>query len=326
MKAIQFSETGGPEVLEVVDLHDPTPGPGEVLVRAAALGVGKPDVLLRTGVYKWMPELPAVIGNEMAGHVVAVGHGVSDFAIGQPVLVFGTGGGRHAELTSAPADIVTALPGEIDLDEAVSIPNYAIAWCLLCEVAPGTDDRTIYVNGAAGGVGTAVVDLARDLGMTVIAGAGSADKCAFAASLGAHHTIDYSTESVPDRVLALTDGRGADLVLDQLIGPNFTDSIPMLAPLGTIVSFNALAGLPEQETFAAMRANLGRSPGIRCFSWHAFDSAPEERARILGLVVDRFAAGSLNPAIHARIPMADARAAHEALDGRDLRGKIVLKP
>ena len=147
------------------------------MVRAAALGVGKPDVLLRTGVYRRMPDLPAVIGNEMAGHVAAVGPGVSDFAIGQSVLVFGTGGGHHAELTSAPADIVTALPGEIDQDEAVCIPNYAIAWCLLCEVAPGRDDRIIYVNGASGGVGSAVVDLARDIGMTVIAGAGSADKC-----------------------------------------------------------------------------------------------------------------------------------------------------
>ena len=115
-------------------------------------------------------------------------------------------------------------------------------------------------------------------------------------------------------------------MLDQLIGPDFTNTIPMLAPLGTIVSFNALAGLPEQETFAAMRANLGRSPGIRCFSWHSFDSAPDERARILKLVVDRFAAGTLSPAIHARMPLADAQAAHEALDGRDLRGKIVLKP
>ena len=216
---------------------------------------------------------------------------------------FGTGGGHHAELTSAPADIVTALPGEIDQDDAVCIPNYAIAWCLLCEVAPGRDDRIIYVNGASGGVGSAVVDLARDIGMTVIAGAGSADKCAFAAGLGADHTIDYSSEKVPERVLEITEGRGADLVLDQLIGPDFTDSIQMLAPLGTIVSFNALAGLPEKETFAAMRANLGKSPGVRCFSWHSFDSAPAERARILDRVVERFASGSLNPAIHARLPL-----------------------
>ena len=326
MRAVQFARTGGPEVLDVVELPDPSPGPGEVLVRSAALGVGKPDVLLRTGVYKWMPELPALIGNEMAGHVAALGHGVSEFAIGQPVLVFGTGGGYHAELTLAPVDIVTALPANFDLDEAVCIPNYAIAWCLLREVTQVRDGATVYVNGASGGVGTAVVDLALDLGMRVIAGAGSAEKCAFTARMGAHHTIDYSADPVCERVLDITEGRGADLVLDQLIGPDFTDNIRLLAPLGTIVSFNALLGLPETDTFAAMRANLGKSPGVRCFSWHSFDNAPEERARILGLVIDRFASGSLSPAIHDRIPLADVSRAHEVLDSRDLRGKIVLKP
>ena len=131
MKAIQFCKTGGPEVLCLVDLPNPEPGPGEVLVQAAALGVGKPDVLLRTGVYKWMPALPAVIGNEVTGHVAAIGPGVSDFNVGQPVLVFGTGGGRHAEFTAASTDIITALPTNVDLDDAVCIPNYAIAWCLL---------------------------------------------------------------------------------------------------------------------------------------------------------------------------------------------------
>ena len=326
MKAIQFCKTGGPEVLCLVDLPNPEPGPGEVLVQAAALGVGKPDVLLRTGVYKWMPALPAVIGNEVTGYVAANGPGVSDFNVGQPVLVFGTGGGRHAEFTVASTDIITALPANVDLDDAVCIPNYAIAWCLLKEVAPGGGDRIVYINGAAGGVGSAVVDLARDLGMTTIAGASSREKCAFAAERGADYTIDYSRENVPQRILEITNGRGVDLALDQLIGPRFTDTIPMLAPLGTIVSFNALAGLPKDETFAAMRANLGKSPGIRCFSWHSFDKAPEERARILRIVLDRFASGNLKPAIHARMPIFEARKAHEALDARSLQGKIVLKP
>ena len=208
MKAVQFKETGGPEVLEYVDLPDPTPGPSEVLVKATSFGIGKPDYLLRSGIYKWMPPLPAIIGNEMSGHIAAVGPGVTDFAIGQPVLVFGTGGGRHAELNAVPVDIVTALPASVDLDAAVSIPNYAIAWCLLKEVVHGAEDKTIYVNGASGGVGTAVIDLARNLGMMVIAGAGSADKCAFAARTGADYTINYSIESVPEQEMKMTAGRG----------------------------------------------------------------------------------------------------------------------
>lgn len=326
MKAVQFSRTGGPEVLEYVDLPDPTPGPGEVLVKAHAFGVGKPDMLLRSGIYKWMPQLPAVIGNEMTGHVAGVGSGVSHLALGQAVLVFGTGGGRHAEFNAVPTDIVTALPSGVDLDAAVCIPNYAIAWCLLREAARGTDVRTVYVNGAAGGVGSAVVDLCRAEGIEVIAGASSAAKCAVAAGLGAAHTIDYASENVADRVLELTGGRGVDLVLDQLVGPDFTDNLRMLAPLGTIISFNALAGLPEKELFAEMRAHLGKSPAVRCFSWHSYDSDADTRARILGEVVDRFASGELRPPIHATLPLAEARKAHEMLDARDILGKVVLKP
>lgn len=326
MKAIQFAETGGPEVLEIVDIPQPTPGHGQVLVRAEALGVGKPDVLLRTGVYKWMPPLPAVIGNELAGRIEAVGPGVSDFAIGQRALVFGTGGGRHAEFTLAPAEIVTALPDSVEPDLAVCIPNYAVAWCLLHEAARGTDARTVYVNGAAGGVGSAVVDLCRHAGIEAIAGAGSAEKCAFAEGLGAAHTIDYSEENVADRVLALTRERGADLVLDQRVGADFSDNFRMLATLGCIVSFNALAGLPEKEVFAEMRANLGKSPGVRCFSWHSYDRDEATRKRILETVTALFADGAVRPPIHARLPMAEARRAHEMLDSREIMGKVVLLP
>lgn len=326
MKSIQFSETGGPDVLEIVETMKPSPGPGQVLVRAEAFGVGKPDMLLRTGVYKWMPDLPAIIGNEMSGRVEAVGPGVSDFAMGQSVLVFGTGGGRHAEYNAVPTDIVTALPDAVGFDVAVCIPNYAIAWCLLYEVARGIAPQTVYVNGAAGGVGSAVVDLCRVAGIEVIAGAGSAEKCAAASEAGARHTIDYSAENVAEGVNALTKGRGVDLILDQLVGPDFTQNLDMIAPLGTIVSFNALAGMPSEDLFVAMRANLGKSPGVRCFSWHSFDSAPSERARILGEVLALFGDGAVSPRIHAVLPMEEARAAHELLDARDVLGKIVLKP
>jgi NADPH2:quinone reductase len=326
MKAVQFSRTGGPDVLEYVDLPKPTPGPGEVLVRGMSFGVGKPDVLLRTGVYKWMPPLPAVIGNEMAGRVEAVGSGVADLAVGQSVLVFGTGGGRHAEYVVAPASIVTALPPGIDPDDAVSIPNYAIAWCLLFEAARGVPPKSVYVNGASGGVGSAVVDMCRHFGIGVIAGASSAEKCAFATKTGAGHTVDYSAENVADRVLAITKGKGIDLVLDQRVGAGFTDNLRMIAPLGTIVSFNALAGMPDKDLFVEMRANLGKSPGVRCFSWHCYDHAPDERTRILGEVVKLFAAGAFRPPVHERLPLGEARRAHEILDSREIYGKIVLTP
>lgn len=149
MKAIQITKTGGPEVLELVDLPQPEPGLGEVVIRAHAIGVGKPDVLFRTGVYRWMPPLPAIPGAEMTGYVEALGAGVSDLRVGDQVLVYHLGGGCYAQYAKVPASAVTRLPPEIDLDDAVSIPNYQVAYALLNEAARGIVAETVYVNGAA---------------------------------------------------------------------------------------------------------------------------------------------------------------------------------
>ncbi|MBN42053.1 MAG: quinone oxidoreductase, partial [Alphaproteobacteria bacterium] len=131
MKAVQIQNYGGPEVVEIIDIPTPAPDPGQVLVKAHTFGLGYPDVLLRTGVYKWRPALPSILGNEMSGHIEAVGTGVTGFEIGQPVLVFGTGGGRHAEYNAVDTALVTPLPEAVDLEAAVSIPNYLVGWAML---------------------------------------------------------------------------------------------------------------------------------------------------------------------------------------------------
>lgn len=331
MKAIQIAKTGGPEVLDLVELPRPAPGPGEVLVRAAAIGVGKPDVLFRTGVYRWMPPLPAIPGAEMAGHVEALGAptdemGVSDLRIGEPVLVYHLGGRCYAEYASVPASAVTRLPQGIDLDDAVSIPNYQVAYALLTEAARGMTPKTVYVNGAAGGIGSAVIQLCRLQNITVIAGASSAAKCAFAQSQGATYTIDYGRENVAERLLALTQGRGVDLILDHIVGKDFTDNLKALATFGLIVSFNALGGFPEKDLFREMRAHLPKSPGVRCFTMHSFDHDPEARRRVTEAVIEIFASGRVRPPIDRRLPLAEARQAHARLDQRAVLGKLILKP
>jgi NADPH:quinone reductase len=128
-------------------------------------------------------------------------------------------------------------------------------------------------------------------------------KCDFVRKLGASHAIDYSIGNVADQVLAFTDGRGVDLVCDQIVGPDFTDSIRMLANWGTIVSFNALGGMPAQETFTAMRANLTKSPGIRCFTLHTYDDDPNSIRRLVSETIDLFASSRIRPAIFERIPL-----------------------
>jgi len=326
MKAIQIATTGGPDVLELVELPRPAPGPGDVLVRAHAIGAGKPDVLFRTGIYRWMPPLPAIPGAEMTGHVEALGAGVTHLKLGAPVLVYHLGGRCYAEYASVPASAVTPLPATIDLDDAVSMPNYQVAYALLNEAARGIAAKTVYVNGAAGGIGSAVIQLCRLQGITAIAGASSAEKCAFARRQGATHTIDYSREPVADRLLALTEGHGVDLILDHIVGKDFTDNLKALAPFGLIVSFNALGGFPEKDLFREMRAHLPKSPAVRCFTMHSFDHDPAGRQRVAQRTIEIFASGRVSPPIHSRLPLAQARQAHELLDARAVLGKLILKP
>jgi NADPH2:quinone reductase len=327
MRAIQVAKTGGPEALDYVEVPKPEPKPGQVLVRIHAIGVGKPDVLVRTGVYKWMPPLPTTPGIEATGHIAALGAGVQGLQVGEPVFVYPwKTRGCYAEYIAVQTGDVTSLPSTVDLDDAATLSNFIIARTILHEVPRGPALRKLYVNGAAGGVGSAIVQIASLEGIEVIAGASSAAKCDFARMLGASHTIDYSTQNVADRVLAFTHGHGVDLVCDQIVGPNFTDSIRMLANWGTIISFNAMGGMPAQETFTAMRANLTKSPGIRCFTLHSYDDDPGSIRRLVEETIRLFASTRLRPAIFERIPLASTRRAHELLDARAILGKVILKP
>jgi NADPH2:quinone reductase len=296
------------------------------VIRAHAIGVGKPDVLFRSGVYRWMPPLPAIPGAEMTGYIEALGSGADDLKVGEPVLAYHLAGGCYAQYVKVPASAVTRLPPGIDLDDAVSIPNYQVACALLTEAARGLAAKTVYVNGAAGGIGSAVIQLCRLQDIAVIAGAGSAAKCAFATAQGATHTIDYSRENVADRLLELTQGHGVDLILDHIVGKDFTDNLKALATFGLIVSFNVLGGFPEKDLFREMRAHLPKSPGVRCFTMHSFDHDPAGRQRVAARTMELFAAGRVRPPTDRRLPLAEARQAHELLDARAVLGKLILKP
>jgi NADPH2:quinone reductase len=190
MKAIQISRTGGPEVLDYVDLPTPKPNPGEVLV----------------------------LGNDMSGHVVA-GHETSTLKVGQPVFIagwdIGFRGGLYAEFVAVPEKDIWPLPDNIDLDAAAALSNYALAWTLLHQVARGIEPRNVLIYGASGGMGTALIDIARLAGANVIGLAGSAEKCAFVRGRQAAHAINYAAEPVVERVLAITGGRGADIIYLQ---------------------------------------------------------------------------------------------------------------
>lgn len=330
MKVIQIARTGGPDVLDLVEVPTPSPGPGEVLVKADAIGVNYFDTMIRSGRYRWMPKLPFVLGNELSGHVVAVGPGVRALEQGQRVFVagyeIGNRGGLYAEYAAVPEQAAWPLPDSVGADEATTLTNYQLATILLHDAARGIRPKTVVVYGAAGGVGTALIDVAKQAGAEVIGTAGGADKCAFVRARGAGQAIDYKTENVVERVLALTHGRGADILFDHVAGKAFTDGLKMMAPLGMIVSYAVLGGMPETDLFAAMRGNIEKSPAVRCFTMHTYDHMEEPRRAAMARAVELLGSGEAKPAIAARLPLSEARRAHEMIEARSAMGKIVLKP
>lgn len=328
MLKIVMQRIGGPEVLEVVEAPEPKAGPHDVVVRAEAIGVGWPDVLIRRGSYRWMPPLPTSPGSDLAGRVVAVGSEVSSDLLSRPVLVTArelpVRGGCYAERIVVPADAVFLLPEHVALDAAVCLPNYQVAWNLLHEATCGQAVRSLFVRGVTGSVGSALAQLARQAGVTVIGTVSSAAKAELARKNGVDHVIEYKNESVVERVLQITQGQGVDLAVDHIGGENFPDLLRLLGKWGLLVSYNASGGLPSENLLGAMRANGVRCPAIRIFEMHIYDDDRESRRRTMQQVIDLLGEGKIAPIIGARLPFVEAARAHAAVEASDVGGKIVL--
>lgn len=329
MKAIIVRTPGGPQALEIADLPLPEPGPGEARVRALAMGVGRPDALIRQGSYKWMPPLPAIPGNEVAGVVDALGPGASAVAIGDRVLLSARElpqrGGGYAEFACAPAESLYPLPDSIAFDAAVSLPNFQLAQALLFGCGNARPLRSVLITAAAGGVATAMVQTARARGLQVIASASSPAKRAYVLDQGASAVLDPQATDFAEQVKALTDGRGVDLALDPSGGALFITCLHALAPLGLAVSYNILAGVPP-DVFAVLRQLLGRSLAVRTFSMHTFDADVAQRRALMQAAIDLMASGAVRASPATVLPLSDARRAHECLDDKAFAGKLVLHP
>jgi NADPH2:quinone reductase len=329
MKVIQFREPGPPSVLECVDAPMPRPGPGEVLVRARAIGVGVPDTLIRAGDYRWMPPLPAIPGTELAGEIEQVGAGVTALHVGQRVYATARErpqrGGHYVEYITAPAECVFPLPDAVSFESAACLANYQVAFHLLRDAARVRSGQTLLLYGAAGGVGNAIIDLARHWDLRVIGVAGSTGKARAARELGATHVIDRSAEDVSERVRSLTHGRGVDIIADPVGGPTVVRNIGLLAPLGTLVVFGSLGGHNHDDVLAAMQT-APSSPAIRTFSIHAWDQLVQERRAGMRELISLMAQGTFRPRIFARLPLADARRAHELIEAGAVSGKLLLAP
>ncbi len=328
MKHVQFGTYGGPEVLDVVEGPIPEPGPGQICIRAEAIGVGIPDILMRTGNYAWIPPLPVVPGNELAGTVSAVGEGVTTLLVGQRVYVnareLSQRGGCYAQYMVVPAEAVFALPDSLKAEHAVALGNYQLAWLLLNIAATPKSGDDILVHAAAGGVGSALVQMACAKGLNVSGVAGSEEKAHYVAELGADTVIDRSRDSISERLMQRTDGTGANYIYDAVGGEDFAENFERLAPLGTLVMFGHIAGWPDPAILDPMRERFGASLGFRLFSIHVLDDMPDIRCHAMEEAIKVMASGAALPRIHTRMPLAKAADAHRLLESGDVIGKVVL--
>ncbi|HEX7782310.1 MAG TPA: NAD(P)H-quinone oxidoreductase [Sphingobium sp.] len=323
MTAIAISEPGGPEVLVPVQLPTPVPGDGEVLIRVAAAGVNRPDVLQRMGKYPPPPGAPDTPGLEVSGTIVALGKGVDPALSGQRVCALVAGGG-YAEYALAPAVQCLPVPETYDIVEAAALPETLFTvWTNLFERAYVTEGETALIHGGTSGIGTMAIALCKLFGVTSIVTCGSDEKCAAALAWGATHAINYRTADYVAEVARITGGAGCNAVLDMVGGDYLPRNLKCLAPDGRHVSIAVLGG-PKAEIFIpeimARRLTITGST-LRARSIGFKGLVAEELKRVVWPLVE---SGELRPAMDRRFPLAEADKAHARMDSGDHFGKIVL--
>jgi NADPH2:quinone reductase len=329
MKLIQFDAPGPPDVLRCLDVPVPEPKPGEVLIRAHAIGVGMPDVLIRAGTYSFMPPMPATPGTELSGTIEKIGAGVSDRRQGQRVYITARErphrGGHYADYVATKAEATFLLPDGVDFDAAAALANYQVAYHILNDGVRLKRGQSLLVHAAAGGMGNALIDLAQTAGITVIGVVSSAEKARFAREVGAHHVVNRKTENVGERVREITRGHGVDAIVDPVAGPTIPDNMALLAPCGMLILYGALGGKAQFDLQSTLRLSAN-SPAVRQFTIHTWDHLVEERRAGMRAVIDMLAAGKIHPRIHARLPLTEAVRAHQMLESGDVLGKLLLLP
>jgi NADPH2:quinone reductase len=335
MKAIQFDELGGPEVLHLVDVPDPVAGPGQVLIRVEAASVNFSDVMRRRGDdYPVPTPVPFTPGAEVSGTVVALGEGVDGPPVGTEVfaMVGADGSGGYAELAVAHAPNVVPVPDGLEADAAAGIVLVGLtATLLLTESLSLTAGQSVFVPAAAGGVGSYAVQIAKLLGAgPVIAGASSAAKREVALSLGADHVVDYTEPDWAEQVRELTGGRGVDAALEMSGGPRLAQTLQTLAPFGKLVVYGSVSGVIgtlDEKAITPWLYDPAPNQSILGFNlgpW--FESRLPVAIAALQQLVGWVASGEVATPSHRSLPLADAAEAHRLIEAGATTGKLVLTP
>ncbi len=323
MRAIDPETPGGPEVLVLVERPVPKPGEGEVLVKVAAAGVNRPEVMQRMGMYPPPPGAPSILGMEISGTIIAAGEDVPREMIGQPVCAL-IAGGAYAEYAVAPLGTCLPVPEALSMVEAAAMPETLFTvWTNLFERAYAAEGDTVLVHGGTSGIGTMAVALANLFGLTIIVTCGSDEKCAAIRKLGADHAINYKVEDFVERVKAITGGGGVQVVLDMVGGDYVPRNLKCLADDGRHVSIAVQGGLMATiPIFEIMRRRLTLTGSTLRPRPVAFKSlVADELARTVWPFV---AEGKLKPVIDSTFPLSDAEGAHRRMESGEHVGKIVL--
>ncbi|HEU0015024.1 MAG TPA: NADPH:quinone oxidoreductase family protein [Longimicrobium sp.] len=337
MRAIVLDRHGGPGVLRVREVPDPVPGAGEVRVRVEAIGVNYAEVLSRKGLYGWAPRLPYTLGMEAAGHIDAVGAGVEGRAVGERVIA-GAQHGAYAERIVVPErQALPAVPGFSTDENAAVAVNYLTAWVALVEMARLRPGDRVLVTAAAGGVGTAAVQIAARFGCATVGMAGSDEKLATIRALGAESAVNYRR---PDFAARLREAAGPgrfDVVLEVVGGDVFRAVWPVLAPFGRVVvagfaslalrKWNPLSWLRTWRDLpkADIRTLAPASAGLMGTHVGYLLADPPRLARVWGELMEFIAAHGIRPVVGATFPFDRMAEAHRLMESRRSVGKIVVR-
>jgi putative PIG3 family NAD(P)H quinone oxidoreductase len=322
MQAVAIAEPGGPEVLRLEERSAPQPGPGQVLVEVAYAGVNRPDVLQRLGRYPPPPGASDIPGLEISGTVVEAGEG-AEALLGRKACALVTGGG-YAEYCLAVADHCLPVPDTLPLAEAAALPETLFTvWHNVFERGGAREGETLLVHGGTSGIGTMAIKLGKLFGLTVIVTCGSDAKCEAARAHGADYAINYRSEDFVERVMALTEGKGAELCLDMVAGDYTQRNLDCLGEDGRLVTIAVLGG--PRATINVARLMVRRLT----LTGSTLRGRPDAfKAALAGEILRKawplVGEGRLRPAMDRIIPLAEAAAAHERMESGEHVGKIVL--
>jgi NADPH:quinone reductase-like Zn-dependent oxidoreductase len=343
MRAVVLTGHGGPEVLRVEERPDPDARPGEVRIAVKAAGINFADTMARIGLYPDAPKPPCVLGYEVAGEVESVGEGVTDHKPGDRVVA-GTRFGGQASLVSVPQDQVLPLADRLSFEQGAAIPvNYSTAYCGLVVMGGLKKGERALIHAAAGGVGTAAIQIARMLGAEVF-GTASASKHDAIRKLGVDHPIDYRTQDFEQEVMRITDGEGVDLAFDAQGPRSFRKDYRVLRQGGRLVMYGLAeastgtgrsipkllgslalmptATMPWWKSLQVMNENKGVF-GLNMLSWWDREGSIE---RITGPLIEQIEEGGLEPVVAESFPFEQAGDAHQFIADRKNIGKVVLTP